>query len=69
MRPRLRLQSSRARSRVPQFVAGVLPLSEVDERLPGWEGRIGLLAAEAQARRHSRQGVAFLETRARRQGK
>jgi hypothetical protein len=43
--------------------------AEVDARLPGWEGRIGLLAAELQARRRSRQGVASLETRAIRRGK
>jgi hypothetical protein len=43
--------------------------AEVDERLPGWEGRIGLLAAELQARRHSREGVASLETRTSRRGK
>jgi len=43
--------------------------AEVAVRLPGWEGRIGLLAAELQARRHSREGVASLDRMARRRGK
>jgi hypothetical protein len=34
--------------------------AEVDERQPGWEGRVALLAAELQARRLAREGVTVL---------
>jgi len=43
--------------------------AEVEERRPGWEGRVSLLAAELQVRRHSRERVVFLGPRARERGK
>lgn len=40
--------------------------AEVEERRPGWEGRVAVLAAELQARRCARGGVASLGPRIRR---
>jgi hypothetical protein len=34
--------------------------AEVDERQPGWEGRVAVLAGELQARRLAREGVTVL---------
>jgi len=43
--------------------------AEVGARGAGWEGRVALLARELQARRHSRESVVALDTRARRRRK
>ena len=41
--------------------------AEVEERRPGWEARVALLAGELQARRLTHAGVATLHTTGRRQ--
>jgi hypothetical protein len=41
--------------------------AEVEERRPGWEARVALLAGELQARRLARAGVAVFDAK-RRQG-
>jgi hypothetical protein len=35
--------------------------AEVEERRPGWEGRVAVLASELQARRRAREGVTVLD--------
>jgi hypothetical protein len=42
--------------------------AEVEERRPGWEARVALLAGELQARRQSQRGVASLEIKRRQRG-
>ena len=36
--------------------------AEVDERRPGWEARVAILASELQARRRAREDVPSLAT-------